>query len=437
MDGDTPVYDEVCEKALVGSAIAYQETLQAVADLVDADDFYLEANRTIWSAVVAIHKSGGDVDSASVASELQRADQFQRVGGAAYLSDLLDVMPFGSHIEEQARRIRWASKRRTVEMLSSRLRALARDPGSNDAIIESTMESIRRSWEDGTIGIPTLTIAELMRKAWPLSRRWLVEGWWRSSAVGLLVGEQKSSKSVFALCLALSIASGMPLFRRWKTTAGKVLIVDEEDTEQSIQGRARRLGAELSLPTDHDNLVIAAQTGVRIDTARGRGALGALLRRVRPTLLILDPFRQVAPTVDENDSRQVSEPLAWLRSQQRELGMSIMVLHHMRKESREKRKQGEQAKRIEDRIRGSSAFAGWYDSTIFMARQTEDEHRLVAKHRDGGRVPRTGDVKLWIRWEDERDGVYVGFDDSKRGQQGSLAQPADDDPPDEEGSPLG
>ena len=69
---------------------------------------------------------------------------------------------------------------------------------------------------------------------------------------------------------------------------------------------------------------------LRLDIEVDRCNLAETVDRLRPRLLILDPFVRLH-RIDENASGEVAPLLAYLRELQRRYGVAVLVVHHARK----------------------------------------------------------------------------------------------------------
>ena len=153
--------------------------------------------------------------------------------------------------------------------------------------------------------------------AWRLKERseehrWLIAGLWAEEAVGVVGGEPKCCKSFLALDIAVSVAAGVPCLRRFGVPrAGRVLLYAAEDAlhivRRRLDGICEAAGVALA---DLDILVITAPV-VRLDMDADRRSLAETVARLKPRLLILDPFVRLH-RIDENASGEVA-PLSRLR----------------------------------------------------------------------------------------------------------------------------
>lgn len=222
-------------------------------------------------------------------------------------------------------------------------------------------------------GLPVTRAADLADV--PVARRWLVEQLWGDEAVGIVGGEPKCCKSFLALDLAVAVASGAPCLRRFPVIhTGRVLLFAAEDAlhvvRQRLAGIARAAGHDLA---DLDIQVITAPV-IRLDVESDRDALTATIARLRPRLLVLDPFVRLH-RIDENLAGEVAPLLAYLRELQRTFHVAVLLVHHARK--------GGAKMRAGQALRGSSEFHAWGDSNLYLRRHGEQltlsvEHRAAA-----------------------------------------------------------
>jgi hypothetical protein len=213
--------------------------------------------------------------------------------------------------------------------------------------------------------------------AWRLAERkeehrWLVAGLWGEQAVGIVGGEPKCCKSFLALDLAVAVAAGVPCLRRFAVPrAGRVLLFAAEDAlhivRRRLDGICEAAGVALA---DLDIQVITAPT-VRLDMVADRDSLSETVARLRPRLLILDPFVRLH-RIDENASGEVAPLLAYLRELQRRHGAAVLIVHHARK--------GAGNARAGQALRGSSEFHAWGDSNLYL-RRDGDDLSLTVEHR--------------------------------------------------------
>ena len=202
--------------------------------------------------------------------------------------------------------------------------------------------------------------------------RWLVTGLWSEQAVGIVGGEPKCCKSFLALDLAVAVASGTPCLRRFVVPkAGRVLLYAAEDALHIVRHRLDGIASAAGVALADLDIQVITVPVLRLDLAADRRNLAETVDRLRPRLLILDPFVRLH-RIDENASGEVAPLLAYLRELQRRYGVAVLVVHHAKK--------GGAGVRAGQALRGSSEFHAWGDSNLYLRRAC-DELSLTVEHR--------------------------------------------------------
>src|SRR5579859_1214011 len=168
------------EQAVLGSVTIDPEALALVADFLKADDFYRDAHRTIYAAILALAEKRVPADYITICNELERRGRMEEVGGAAYIGELANIVPTSGNVEyygrivaEKAEKrrlihfggevvaIAYAEEEDALEQAEQKLFALARQQTSTAISIEAVMleclPDLRaaRDLEDTIIGVPT------------------------------------------------------------------------------------------------------------------------------------------------------------------------------------------------------------------------------------------------------------------------------------------
>jgi len=200
---------------------------------------------------------------------------------------------------------------------------------------------------------------------------WLVEGLWASHAVGCIGGTPKIGKTWLALELALAVASGTPCLGRFAVRdPGPVLVYCAEDTALAVKQRVAGLATARGV--DFDRLAVGwiGAASLYLDDPRDRRRLTLTLIATKPRMLVLDPLVRLHRG-DENSAAEISELLGFLRSLQREHGVAVVLVHHVRKSGAADPGQS---------LRGSGDLHAWGDSNLYLLRR-DGKPALVAEHR--------------------------------------------------------
>jgi hypothetical protein len=210
-------------------------------------------------------------------------------------------------------------------------------------------------------------------------QRWLVEELWGASSVGVIGGAPKCAKTWLGLDMALSVATGTACLGKYAVPEpGPVLVYLAEDAlpvvRERIAGMARHRGIDLGPVEIH---VITAPV-LRLDRDRDRTRLWETTRQLRPRLLVLDPLVRLHG-IDENHAGEVAELLAYFRSLQRQFDLSVLLVHHTRKNAAGGVAAGQG-------LRGSSDIHAFGDSNLYL-RRTREHLVLSSEHRAAPAAP--------------------------------------------------
>lgn len=218
--------------------------------------------------------------------------------------------------------------------------------------------------------LPIVRIAEIaLQNSTP---HWLVEGLWGASSVGVIGGAPKCSKTWLGLDLALSVATGTACLGRYAVPQpGPVLVYLAEDALPIVRQRVEGMARHRGLALEQVDLYVITAPSLRLDRDPHRRQLQETAQRLRPRLLLLDPLVRLHG-IDENSASEVAELLAYIRTLQRQLDLSVILVHHTRKNAT-----GVAAGQS---LRGSGDLHAFGDSNLYL-RRTKDRLVLSSEHR--------------------------------------------------------
>ena len=87
------------ERSILGAILLDDKAVVTIFEILQAHDFSVEAHRRIFSKMLRLMNSARPIDLVTLKDELQRSNQLESVGGAAYLAGLTDGLPRAMNIE--------------------------------------------------------------------------------------------------------------------------------------------------------------------------------------------------------------------------------------------------------------------------------------------------------------------------------------------------
>lgn len=94
------------EMSVIGAMLMEEEAIAKAAEIVQINNFYRDSHRYIYKAILDAYDKGQAVDSVTISERLRGEGNLDKVGGAAYISSLLNVVPSAANVEHYASIVR-------------------------------------------------------------------------------------------------------------------------------------------------------------------------------------------------------------------------------------------------------------------------------------------------------------------------------------------
>jgi|DewCreStandDraft_1066081.scaffolds.fasta_scaffold00864_6 replicative DNA helicase len=150
--GRLPPQSIEAEQAVLGAILLDPRALDRAVEIVGADDFYRDAHRKIFRAMLALHQRSEPVDLLTLSQELAAEGVLEAVGGTSYLAQLAEQVPTAANLAYYARIVREKSVLRQIIQVSTELGARAYDarPGEVDDFLDQVEQRIMEISEQRT-----------------------------------------------------------------------------------------------------------------------------------------------------------------------------------------------------------------------------------------------------------------------------------------------
>jgi len=152
------------ERAVLGSILINNNAFYRVVGLIDTEDFFKDAHRTIFATMRGLAEQSREIDTLTLKDELAKHAQLDQVGGAAYISSLSDGIPDIANVERYARIVKEKSMlRRLIVMGNSVMRAAFDAPNEPAEVLNIAEQSLYRIAE-GSIDKGFVALDRITRK---------------------------------------------------------------------------------------------------------------------------------------------------------------------------------------------------------------------------------------------------------------------------------
>ncbi len=127
------------EEAVLGSILLNPDALFDVASFLQADDFFIVRNGWVWEAVLRLQDRNEQIDYVTLVEELRHQDRLEEIGGAAYITYLINHTPSSIYAETYGRIVERAAIRRRMLNAATQIARLAHEEsGDIDDVIDQS-----------------------------------------------------------------------------------------------------------------------------------------------------------------------------------------------------------------------------------------------------------------------------------------------------------
>lgn len=417
------------ERSVLGSCMLEPDAIYKIFDKLKPQDFFNQRHAWLWEAMLAIHDRHDPLDFVILLNELERMGKLKEIGGSAFLTDMIAVVPTSLYVDHYAGIVAHKATLRRLISVAGKIAELAY---ADDLPLSSIMEEAERlviHCAGSTGGRDTRHIKEILpdvfdnmdaasrgeRVGIPTKFDMLdrVLGGLQRSDLIILAGRPGMGKSGFSLTIVANIVK----------MAGRCLIFSLEmsaeqcairllSMETGIDAQRLRLGKATEGEEANSLFVVADQLSkstlyINDTPSIGISELRREARRVYTEhgldLIVIDYLQLV--TVDGtkagmNREQEISYLSRTLKGLARELNVPVLALSQL---SRAVESRSDKRPMLSD-LRESGSLEQDADVVMFVYRDdyyNEDSDQqniaeiLIPKHRHGP----TGTVQLYFRKE--------------------------------------
>ena len=119
-----PPHNIEAEEAVIGSLLVAPDAILNTAVFLKPESFYREKNRWLYEACLSLYERNEAINQITVAQELSRQGKLEEIGGVAYLSHLVSVLPTSVHVEYYARIVQRLALMRKLIVAAGQIAAI-------------------------------------------------------------------------------------------------------------------------------------------------------------------------------------------------------------------------------------------------------------------------------------------------------------------------
>lgn len=129
------------EQAVLGAMLIDKEAIAKTTEVLSADDFYREAHRVIFSAMLELYNKNEAVDMVTVTEILKRDNKLEDIGGIAYITSLANVVLTAANVKYHADIVAEKSVLRQLVRVSTEIAAMGYEANEDVGTLLDTAES--------------------------------------------------------------------------------------------------------------------------------------------------------------------------------------------------------------------------------------------------------------------------------------------------------
>jgi len=132
-----PPQNMEAEQSVLGGVLIENEAVNKVMEILDGDDFYRDAHRKIFNALITLSERDEPADLITLTNELRKTNQLDSVGGASYVASLIDSVPTAANIEYYAKIVKEkAILRKLIETSTNIITQSYEDRGDVESFLD-------------------------------------------------------------------------------------------------------------------------------------------------------------------------------------------------------------------------------------------------------------------------------------------------------------
>ncbi len=428
--GRLPPQNIEAEQSVLGSLMLDKEGIFKVADILKSDDFYRGSHSNIYQAILELYEKNEPIDLLSLTNRLKEKKQLKDIGGATYLSSLVNSVPTAAHIAHYAKIIKNKKILRDLINASHQIEQISYKEDEDTESLVDTAEQKIFSISQKSISQKFIPIKDTLEDAFErIDKLHRGEDVTRGIPTGFadldnhLSGLQKSDLIILASRPSLGKTSLALDFARHISTKEKTPVaifslemskeqlVDrlicaqaEVDSWRMRTGRLSGEGPDNDFQRIQQALDELSATPIFIDDAPSPTIMQirTMARRLQSEhdlgLIIIDYIQMIQPrNPSDPPVQQMTEISRSLKTLGRELNLPILALSQL---SRAVESRSPSIPKLSD-LRDSGAIEQDSDVVLFIYREDKDNPNTerkniaeihIAKHRNGP----TGRIELFF-----------------------------------------
>ena len=141
MQDRIPPQNIEAEQCVLSAMLLDKEAIAKATEILSSSDFYREAHRVIFNAMLELYNKNEAVDMVTVTEILRRDNKLEDVGGIAYVTGLANAVPTAANIKYHADIVAEKSVLRQLVRVSTEIATMGYEANDDVGVLLDTAES--------------------------------------------------------------------------------------------------------------------------------------------------------------------------------------------------------------------------------------------------------------------------------------------------------
>jgi len=133
------------EEAVLGSVLIHPEAYFDLAEFLSSADFYIHRHGWVWASFTRLHQKRIPIDSLNVIEDLDQQGQLEEIGGAAFITSLINAVPSSLHATSYGHIVEETAVRRHMLAAANQIAQLAyREEQPVEAVMDDAVKAVHQ-----------------------------------------------------------------------------------------------------------------------------------------------------------------------------------------------------------------------------------------------------------------------------------------------------
>jgi replicative DNA helicase len=128
------------EQSVIGAILLENEVLPSVMEYLSPEDFYRDAHKRIYSAMLELYDKSEPIDLITLTDQMRKREELEAVGGASYLSSIVSQVPTSANVRYHAKIVKEKAVLRNLISTATEIIKISYEPETSGLDIDQILD---------------------------------------------------------------------------------------------------------------------------------------------------------------------------------------------------------------------------------------------------------------------------------------------------------